>query len=271
MLLTNAAISRKSTVFAFMIIIFIAGLFSYVTLPRESEPDITIPIIMVWTGYEGAASEDVENLITLPLERKLKSVKNVKEMRSVSAEGASMVEVEFDADVVIDDALQRVRDKVDEAMGDLPTDLENDPLVFEINISEFPILMVAISGQVSEQVLKKVAEELEDRIEQFPGVLEVDVIGAREREIRVEFDPDRMAAYRLSFNEILSLVQKENVNVPAASTWARVNTCCGSPVNSSTRQRSTIWSSWPGKAGPFISRTLQPFATPLRILSATRG
>jgi CzcA family heavy metal efflux pump len=217
MLLTNAAISRKSTVFAFMIIIFIAGLFSYVTLPRESEPDITIPIIMVWTGYEGAASEDVENLITLPLERKLKSVKNVKEMRSVSAEGASMVEVEFDADVVIDDALQRVRDKVDEAMGDLPTDLENDPLVFEINISEFPILMVAISGQVSEQVLKKVAEELEDRIEQFPGVLEVDVIGAREREIRVEFDPDRMAAYRLSFNEILSLVQKENVNVPGGS------------------------------------------------------
>ena len=200
-----------------MIIIFIAGLFSYVTLPRESEPDITIPIIMVQTTYEGAASEDVENLITLPLERKLKSVKDVKEVRSISAEGASMVEVEFEADVIIDDALQRVRDKVDEAKGDLPADLENDPLVLEINISEFPILMVAISGQVSEQVLKKVAEELEDRIEQFPGVLDVDVIGAREREIRVEFDPDRMAAYKLSFTEILSLVQRENVNVPGGS------------------------------------------------------
>ena len=217
MLLTDAAISRKSTVFAFMIIIFIAGLFSYVTLPRESEPDITIPIIMVMTNYEGAASEDVENLITLPLERKLKSVKDVKEVRSVSAEGASMVEVEFDSDVVINEALQRVRDKVDEAKGDLPGDLENDPLVLEINISEFPILMVDISGQVSEQVLKKVAEELEDRIEQFPGVLEVDVIGTREREIRVEFDPDRMAAYKLSFTEILSLVQRENVNVPGGS------------------------------------------------------
>ena len=217
MLLTNAAISRKSTVFAFMIIIFIAGLFSYVTLPRESEPDITIPIILVLTNYEGAASEDVENLITLPLERKLKSVKDVKEVRSVSAEGTSMVEVEFNTDVIIDDALQKVRDKVDEAKGDLPADLENDPLIMEINISEFPILMVAISGQVSELVLKKVAEELEDRIEQFPGVLEVDVIGAREREIRVEFDPDRMAAYKLSFTEILSLVQRENVNVPGGS------------------------------------------------------
>lgn len=217
MLLTDAAISRRSTVFAFMIIIFIAGLFSYVTLPRESEPDITIPIIMVQTTYEGAASEDVENLITLPLERKLRSVKNVSEVRSISTEGASMIEVEFEADVIIDDALQRVRDKVDEAKGDLPGDLENDPVVLEINISEFPILMVAISGQVSEQVLKKVAEELEDRIEQFPGVLEVDVIGAREREIRVEFDPVRMAAYKLSFTEILSLVQRENVNVPGGS------------------------------------------------------
>jgi CzcA family heavy metal efflux pump len=172
---------------------------------------------MVMTNYEGAASEDVENLITLPLERKLKSVKDVKEVRSVSAEGASMVEVEFDSDVIINDALQRVRDKVDEAKGDLPADLENDPLVLEINISEFPILMISISGQVSEQVLKKVAEALEDRIEQFPGVLEVDVIGAREREIRVEFDPDRMAAYKLSFTEILSLVQRENVNVPGGS------------------------------------------------------
>jgi CzcA family heavy metal efflux pump len=200
-----------------MIIIFIAGLFSYVTLPRESEPDITIPIIMVMTNYEGAASEDVENLLTLPLERKLRSVKDVKEVRSVSAEGASMIEVEFVSDVIIDDALQRVRDKVDEAKGDLPGDLENDPIVLEINISEFPIIMVAISGKVSEVVLKKVAEELEDRIEQFPGVLEVDVIGARDREIRVEFDPDRMAAYKLSFNEILSLVQRENVNVPGGS------------------------------------------------------
>ncbi|MFV1957177.1 MAG: efflux RND transporter permease subunit, partial [bacterium] len=217
MLITDAAIMRRSTVFALMLIIFIAGLFSYITLPRESNPDITIPIIMVQTTYEGAASEDVENLITLPLERKLRAVKDTKEIRSVSAEGASMIEVEFIPDVDIDEALQRVRDKVDQAQGDLPADLENDPSVIEINLSEWPILMIAVSGDVSERVLKKIAEEMEDRIEEIPGVLEVDVTGDREREIRVEFDPDRMAAYRLSFTEILSLVQRENVNVPGGS------------------------------------------------------
>ncbi len=217
MLITDAAIMRRSTVFALMLIIFIAGLFSYITLPRESNPDITIPIIMVQTTYEGAASEDIENLITLPLERKLRAVKDTKEIRSVSAEGASMIEVEFIPDVDIDEALQRVRDKVDQAEGELPADLENDPAVIEINLSEWPILMVAISGDVGERVLKKIAEEMEDRIEAIPGVLEVDVTGDREREIRVEFDPDRMAAYRLSFTEILSLVQRENVNVPGGS------------------------------------------------------
>ncbi len=217
MLLTNAAISRRSTVFFLMIVIIIVGLYSYATLPRESNPDITIPIILVQTTYEGAASEDVENLITIPLERKLKSLKDVKEIRSVSAEGASMVTVEYMPDVDIDDAMQKVRDKVDQAKGDLPDDLENDPAIFEINLSEFPIVKVAIAGDVNERVLKRIAEEFEDRFEEIPGVLGVDVTGVREREIRVEFDPDRMAAYKLSFTEILSLVQRENVNVPGGS------------------------------------------------------
>ncbi len=217
MLLTKAAISRRSTVLFLMLVILVLGLFSYLTLPRESNPDITIPLILVQTSYEGAASEDVENLITVPLERKLRGLKDLKEVRSVSAEGASMIEVEFIPDVDISEAHQRVRDKVDEAMGDLPGDLENDPLVMEINLSEWPILKVAVSGDVNETILKMVAEDLEDAIEQIPGVLEVDVTGDREREIRVEFDPDRMAAYKLSFMEILSLVQRENVNVPGGS------------------------------------------------------
>ena len=135
MLLTNAAISRRSTVFFLMIVIFIVGLFSYVTLPRESNPDITIPIILVQTTYEGAASEDVENLITIPLERKLKSLKDVKEISSVSAEGASMVTVEYMPDVDIDDAMQKVRDKVDIARAEIPQDAE-EPVVIEMNAGD---------------------------------------------------------------------------------------------------------------------------------------
>lgn len=217
MLITNAAIQRRGTVYVLMFIAVVVGIYSYVTLPRESNPDITIPYVLVVTNYEGVASEDIESLITLPIERKLKGLKEVEEIRSVSAEGSSMITIEFHPDVDIDDALQWVRDKVDQAKGDLPNDLEEDPSILEINLSEFPILMVAISGDVGETVLKGVSEALEERIEEIPGVLDVVLTGARERQVRVEFDPDRLAAYRLSFAEILAAIQRENVNIPGGS------------------------------------------------------
>ncbi len=217
MLISNAAIRQRSTVFALMFISIIVGIYSYWTLPRESNPDITVPYVLVVTPYEGVASADIESLVTLPIERKLKGLKEVKEIRSVSAEGSSMITIEFNPDVDIDDALQWVRDKVDQAKGDLPSDLENDPSILEVNLSEFPILMVAVSGEVGETVLKTTAEELEERIEEIPGVLDVVLTGGRERQVRVEFDPDRLAAYRLSFAEILAAIQRENVNIPGGS------------------------------------------------------
>ncbi len=217
MLISNAAIGHRSTIFVLMLLFIIVGAYSYITLPRESSPDITIPNVMVVTSYEGVAPSDIETLITLPIERKLKGLKDVEKISSVSAEGSSMITIEFTPKVDIDNALQWVRDKVDQSKGDLPGDLENDPSILEINLSEFPILMLAVSGDVDETVLKGVAEELEDRIEAIPGVLQVDLTGGREREIRVEFNPDRMAAYRLSFAEILQSVQSENVNIPGGS------------------------------------------------------
>ena len=217
MLLTNVAIHQRSTVFALMVISFVVGLYSYLTLPRESTPDITIPVVLVLTNHEGVAPADIETLITRPIERKLKGLKEVKELRSVSAEGSSMITIEFNPEVDIDNALQWVRDKVDQAKGDLPDDLENDPTITEINLSEFPVLMVAVSGEVNESLLKVVAETLEDHIEEIPGVLDVVLTGGRERQIRVEFDPDRLAAYRLSFGEILAAIRKENVNIPGGS------------------------------------------------------
>ena len=126
MLITDAAISRRSTVFALMVIAVISGLYSYLTLPRESSPDITVPYVLVQTIYEGVAPADIETLITLPIERKLKGLKNVEEIRSVSAEGSSMITIEFTPDVDIENALQWVRDKVDQAKGELPDDLEDD-------------------------------------------------------------------------------------------------------------------------------------------------
>ncbi len=144
MLLSDAAINRRSTVFTVMLIILIVGIYSYIVLPRESTPDITVPYVLVVTPYEGVTSNDIESLITYPIERKLKGLKDVEKIRSVSTEGSSMITIEFTPDVDIDNALQWVRDKVDQAKGDLPNDLENDPSVLEINLSEFPILMVAV-------------------------------------------------------------------------------------------------------------------------------
>jgi len=217
MLISNAAIRQRSTVFALMLIIMLVGIYSYVVLPRESTPDITIPYVLVVTPYEGVASSDIESLITNPIERKLRGLKNVEEIRSVSAEGSSMITVEFIPDVEIDDAIQWVRDKVDQAKGDLPDDLESDPQILEVNLSEFPVMMVAISGDVPETILKGVAEELEEHIEEISGVLDVVLTGGREHQVRVEIDPDRLAAYRISFNEVVAAVARENVNIPGGS------------------------------------------------------
>ena len=217
MLISDAAIDRRSTVLALMLIILIVGIYSYLILPRESSPDITVPYVLVVTPYEGVTPEDIESLITHPLERKLTGLKDVEEIRSVSAEGSSMITIEFVPDIDIDNAMQRVRDKVDQALPDLPDNLENDPSILEINLSEFPILMMAISGDRDETVLKATGEELEDRIEQISGVLDVVLTGGREREIRVEFDPDRLYAYRISLSEIIRAIQRENVNIPGGS------------------------------------------------------
>lgn len=217
MLITDAAIDRRSTIFLLMLIIFVAGAYSYIVLPRESSPDVTVPYVLVVTPYEGVAPVDIESLITHPIERKLKGLKDVEKIRSVSAQGSSMIIIEFVPDVDIDLALQWVRDKVDQAKGDLPKDLENDPLIQEINLSEFPILMVSVSGVADETVLKKVGEDLQDWIETIPGVLDVVLSGGRERQLRVEFDPDRMFAYQISLAEVIRAVQRENINIPGGS------------------------------------------------------
>ena len=214
MFLSNAAIRNRTTVLVLVVLILVAGLFSYFTLPREAAPDVPIPLVMVTTTYEGVSPEDVETAVTMKIEQKLTGLKGVEEIRSTSREGMSLIVIEFQPDVVIEDALQYVRDKVDQAKQDLPNDAE-EPTLSEINIAEFPIMLIDLSGPISPVRLKVIAEELEDAIEQVPGVLDSEVIGALEREIRLEFDPDRVAAYGISIPELVSLIPSENVNVSA--------------------------------------------------------
>jgi len=214
MLITDTSIRNRTTVAVLGLIIILMGGYSYLSLPREAFPDIPIPHILVTTMYEGVSPEDIETSVTMKIEKELNGIRGVKEIRSSSAEGLSMIDVEFTPDVQSDVALQRVRDRVDIAKGELPTDAE-EPVIKEINFAEFPIMLVSISGDVSPVQLKEIADTLQDTLEAVPGVLKVDVLGALEPEIRLEFDPDRLASYNLMIPEILALIPSENVNISA--------------------------------------------------------
>ncbi len=217
MIVNEGAQGRQPLVMVTLLLIIVAGLYSYAKLPREATPDIQIPYIFVTTTYEGVAPEDMEKLVTIPLERKLKGLEGVEELSSQSDDGESTIAIKFLPSVDIDDALQKVRDKVDQASGDLPSDLEDDPLVTEMNFSDMPIIQVVLSGPFSLKRLKVFAEDLEDRFESIPGVLDARIIGGLEREIHVEFDLDRVGAYKVPFTSMLQAVERGNVNMPGGS------------------------------------------------------
>ncbi|RME05416.1 MAG: efflux RND transporter permease subunit, partial [Deltaproteobacteria bacterium] len=152
-------------------------------------------------------------LVTQPLERELKELKDVEEMSSTSAEGISIITIEFTPEANIDEALQKVREKVDLAKPDLPKDAE-DPVITEISFSDWPIIILTLSGDVGPVRLKAIGEDLEEKIEQIPGVLEVNLNGGVEREIQVLVDPKRLAYYRVTLDDVMHAVQGENVNLP---------------------------------------------------------
>jgi multidrug efflux pump subunit AcrB len=212
MIVSDTAIKNRVSVMVLAVIILLVGTWCYLALPRESAPDIEIPHVFVSTTYRGVASQDIETSITVPIENKLKNLEDVKEIVSVSTEGFSYIDIEFVPGTDIDDVLQKVKNKVDEALPDLPTDLENDPSVYEVNFSDLPIVVYSLAGPYGMRTLKKIADDLEDEIEAITGVLEVDVTGTREREIRIEVDPDKLAYYRIPITAFQTVVPGENQN-----------------------------------------------------------
>jgi len=216
MIISDYSIKHRTTVIVLIIIIVAAGLSAYFTLPRESTPDIEFPFIMVMSHYEGASPSDMESLVTYPLERKIKTLSDIKKMNSTSSEANSTIFLEFEPDVDIDTALQKVRDKVDEARQDLPDDLD-DPTVKEFSTEDFPVMYVNITGDAGLVRLKKIADDMEEDIEGIQGVLDAEILGGMEREIRVEFDQDRVAAYGLTVAEIIQTVTSNNVDTPGGN------------------------------------------------------
>jgi len=216
MIVSDAAIKKRTTVFVLIAMIAVFGVYNYVTLPREMAPDINVPYITVTTTYTGVAPADIENNVTVHLEKKLKGLHDLEEITSVSAEGVSSITIEFLPDVDIDDALQKVRDKVELAKSDIPEDAD-DPVVAEVSFSDFPIMIVNVAGDIGLIRLKAIADDLEEEIESIPGVLNAAVIGGLEREIRIEPDPGRLAAYEIPLTELLAVIDSENADVAAGN------------------------------------------------------
>lgn len=214
--ISSFSIDNRISVLVLVLLVAIMGIQTYLTIPKESSPDITIPNIMVITTYPGVSPEDMESLITRKLEEELSGISDIKEMTSTTAEGYSNINMEFNSDVNIDDALQKVREKVDLAKPDLPSEAE-DPIIEEINFSEFPIMQVNVSGQYGLVQLKEIAEDLQDQIESIPSVLEVNLAGGLEREVKVDVNLPKLKYYGLSFGDIIAAIQRENVTVPGGN------------------------------------------------------
>lgn len=216
MIVSDFAINRSTTVFVLLGLIVTAGLFSFNSLPREAMPEVEMSFVTVITTYRGVAPNDMETLITIPIERKLTGIPGIKETTSVSVEGVSAITIEFDSKVSIEDALQKVRDKVEMAKSDLPEEAD-DSIINEVSMSGMPVMLVSLTGNVGLSVLTDLAEDLEDKIEATPGVLEVDITGDVEREIQIIVDPGRVAQYSITLNDLVSLLLLENVNTPGGA------------------------------------------------------
>lgn len=216
MKITNTAITYRTTILVLTAVLTFGGIYSYVTIPKESNPSIEIPQIVVTTVYPGASPDDVESLITQHIEREVQAINGIKEIRSTSTEGVSSIIVEFEPDTSIDDAFTKVRDKVDTAKPDLPSDVE-EPVVAEIDFSEFPILTINLSASYPLTRLKRVAENLQDELEGIPSVLAVDLIGGLDREVQVNVDLAKLQGYNLTYTDLVTAIRDENTNVPGGS------------------------------------------------------
>ncbi len=211
--LSTLALNNRISVFVLATIIIIFGVVSYQQTSKELYPEIVLPQIYVNTIYPGNSPADMENLITRPIEKEIKSVKGVTEINSTSVQDVSAILVEFEEDAEVTKALTDIKDAVDRAKSELPSDLETDPSVQELDFSETPIMFINLSGEFEVDKLKEYAEYLQDEIEEIPEVSEAQITGAVDREIQINADLYRMEAMRVSFNDIEKAVAGENLSI----------------------------------------------------------
>ena len=221
-LFSSWAIEHRTVIYVIMSIFFILGISSYFSMPRETFPEINDTKVFVSTIYPGNTAEDIERIITDPLEEALKGVSNMVEIRSTSSEDFSVIDIEFDENITIDDAKQKVKDLVDgvKAGPDWPifNNAKVEPNIFELDFSELqPILNISLIGDYPIEQLKVYAERLEGRIEQLPQIKEVNIRGIQVFEVEVAVDIYKMTAAKVSFNDILGAISRENSTISSGN------------------------------------------------------
>jgi multidrug efflux pump subunit AcrB len=212
---TTWSIKNKTSIYLVILFVSLAGIYQFVTLPKEQFPDIVIPTIYVQTVYVGNSPKDIENLVTRPIEKQIKSITGakIKKFTSNSQQDFSAIMVEFDTDVKTEIALQKVKDATDKAKQDLPKDLTIEPTVIEVSFSEQPIMSVNLSGDFDLPRLKKYADDLKDKLENLTQINRVDIVGAPEREFQINVDNYRAQSAGITFDDITYAIQRENMDI----------------------------------------------------------
>ncbi len=212
---TTWSIKNKTSIYLMIVFVTVIGVFQFLTLPKEQFPDIVIPTIYVQTIYVGNSPRDMENLVTQPIEKQIKGITGVKinKVTSTSVQDYSAITVEFNTDVKTDVALQKVKDAIDKAKQDLPTDLTEQPTAMEVNLSDLPIMYVNISGDYDMMRLKKMADDTKDKLEELSQINRVDIVGAPEREFQINVDNYRMQAAGVTYDDIANAVSRENMDI----------------------------------------------------------
>lgn len=214
--LIRAAIDHKRLVISILAMILIAGGWSYIAIPKEDMPDVQFPFYAINFSHEGISPEDAERMILKPMEKHLKTIKGLKEMKSTGFEGGASITLEFESDADPDRALFDVRTGVDMGRADLPEDTD-EPVVSEFSASEQPIIAIVLYGTTPERTMVRIADDLKDRIEAIPSVLEAKISGKRDEVLEVIVDPTRLETYNVSLAELFSLVNNNNRLIAAGS------------------------------------------------------
>ena len=210
---TSWAVDNGTSVFILTFMVLLFGIQSYRDIPKEQYPEIDLPTVYINTPYFGNSATDIENLVTRPIEKELQGLEGLKNILSTSIQDYSVITVEFESGVNISEATDKVKDAVDLAKADLPNDLDQDPMVMEVNLAELPIVTVNVSGDYPNDELKEYAEYLQDKLESLDQVNEVDMKGDLEREVKVDVDLLKMESMEVSFGDIAGAIQAENLTM----------------------------------------------------------